>query len=1186
MPKRPQKVTKSRRSSLKIEALEQRQLLAGVTGAGTEVGKDIQHPNGNIYDQVLMTGSSVTVTADPGQVTRVSFLDASGDIVQAEFAGAGSLTVSLAGATGPVTPDKYAQPSVQYMKGTASFTIQGSDATTNFGVFSVGTANANGGKDNPIFAGGLTGGNNVADVQRITIVADPSKPNGSTFGGIRAGNAVFGSTSGVVGISAAGVQVQDVVIIGDIDAAGTAIPTLIFGTNSQFGGVTVSGGDLVQTNGISISNTGSYNYQVALTAGGTSGGTALPAQTASSGINFTGSNPLTALNNTFTLTTSVDLIPGMIGSTGNSNTNGNDVVNGVLNDADATKATLTVLDNINTGTGTDTLNILDLSAAGSAQPTGVTVAGVETVNLRGVGPVTFDTSTWTGVTNLNITQATNGTITAAPTTAINAAGLSGNAVINGGSTVTVANTGATNGQSGTVSVGATTAATGAVTVTTTGQASTALTGDTFFGAITVNGGTTITVTETSPTSAAATDVQNYTVYEGAVTVNGNDSTTAVTVNQDYATVRQQVLAAGSKEVTTLTFTGLNKNQTTIIDGLIFTAAKDLTAAQVAQAFANVQISGGNGSADATLGYYTGKGSANWSSSAVNGATVTYTAAANGTADLAFTAGDVDPTGVTTDGAATVDANTTPAAQTGRMGAVGGQVLIDDQGTGTDSIATVTLSGFGAGSKVDSGVLTTLNLSNSNEDLAVVSPASALALSVSALGTSTNSAQLSIPNATSIALNGGSTTASVIELSAPAMTSLSIAGSKVVNLNGPTGYVPSFPALTSVTVADTATMTINPTAVTYTGGTGVDTLTFNTANPTKATSLGAGNDTLTLAAGTTASTAVLDGGDGTDILAASALDLSNTKLSSSATFEGQITGFEKISILRQGDATTAQTIDLANLDDINYVITAGQAGAVAAVAAVAGTKEVTKVDFAGTVADGDTFIFSGQGVVVKYVDATPTLAEFVTAIAGATYPGYTAATDGVSVVTFTAATAGNRTDLTSADFTGKNTTTETVMVMTQGVSDTAAVAAATQGGAITITNMANTGGTVEFTNGVAAGGTTTVNLVDPSGAADSLNLVITNNSGQNVRDVIVNKVESINLTVTDSKTDVISAHTIKIVDPELTTLTVTGNAGLTLTAEPTNDALTTSMVRRCRSRSLPRAAMQSRLPSLVVPATMH
>jgi len=267
---------KKMRSSLRVETLEQRQLLAGITGGGTEVGSNIVHSNGNVYDQVLMTGSSVAVTADAGQVTRVSFLDLSGDIVQVEFSGAGSLNISLDSDTfkGPAEATTYNQPGVKYVTGLASFTITGSDASTNFSAFTVGTGTAHRGADNPIFAGGKLGGNNLADVQRLTVVADPSNANGSAFGGIRMGNAVFGGSSGVVGISAANVQVQDTVVIGDINTTSLGVPTLTFGTNSNFSVLKVAGGDLVNPQNLTNSGIRQINY----IAGTDSAGRAIPAQ--------------------------------------------------------------------------------------------------------------------------------------------------------------------------------------------------------------------------------------------------------------------------------------------------------------------------------------------------------------------------------------------------------------------------------------------------------------------------------------------------------------------------------------------------------------------------------------------------------------------------------------------------------------------------------------------------------------------------------------------------------------------------------------------------------------------------------------------------------------------------------------------------------------------------------------------
>lgn len=271
------KKTKNTRSALRVEALEPRQLLAGVTGSGTEVLSNLVHANGNTYDQVLMTGSSVTVTADAGQITRVSFLDLQGDIVQAEFSGAGTMTISLdttagAGYASNVDPVKYNQSGVKYVQGLASFTVQGSNASTNVNFFSVGSATA---VNQALFQGGKTGGNNTVDAARLTIVADPANPNGSTFGSIFAGNTVFSDSSGPVGISAANVHVQSLVRIGDIDAKGTAIPTLTFGANSQFASLVVAGGDLVSTNGKAVNNAG-YNFVLSQTAGTDSSGKTIP----------------------------------------------------------------------------------------------------------------------------------------------------------------------------------------------------------------------------------------------------------------------------------------------------------------------------------------------------------------------------------------------------------------------------------------------------------------------------------------------------------------------------------------------------------------------------------------------------------------------------------------------------------------------------------------------------------------------------------------------------------------------------------------------------------------------------------------------------------------------------------------------------------------------------------------------
>jgi len=285
--------SKSRKSALRIESLEQRQLLATIVGGGDSPAsyQNIVN-NGNTYDQVLMTGASVTVTADAGQFARVSFLDLSGDIVQAEISGKGSLTITLDQFKGAAEATKYNQAGVNYVSGLASFLVQGSDATTNIQIYSVGSVTANGGAASPLFAGGKTGGNGVADIARILIVADANNAGGfSTMGAIKVGNAVFSDASGVVGIAASLVNVQGPVIIGDIKATNSGVPTISFSANSQFATLQLAGGDLIQANGALITNAGFVN--VNSTDNVTSGGSTVRGKILTgTGIAWTGSVPL------------------------------------------------------------------------------------------------------------------------------------------------------------------------------------------------------------------------------------------------------------------------------------------------------------------------------------------------------------------------------------------------------------------------------------------------------------------------------------------------------------------------------------------------------------------------------------------------------------------------------------------------------------------------------------------------------------------------------------------------------------------------------------------------------------------------------------------------------------------------------------------------------------------------------
>ena len=212
------------------------------SGFGTVVLENQNHPNGNVYDQVLMTGPTVTIAADPGQVVRVSFLDENEDIVQVEFAGAGSVTVELDPDTyrGAALPARYNQ-NVRYVQGRPTIRVQNATADSFLTVFSVGRANA----VNPtLFPAGMTY-DAMADVRLIEV-------HGAEMGAILTGNVRYGAPDGATGIQAPDTAVRHRVVVGELTAGNLAVPLLRLGSGSPLqwdgGAVLVAGGRLLQGN--------------------------------------------------------------------------------------------------------------------------------------------------------------------------------------------------------------------------------------------------------------------------------------------------------------------------------------------------------------------------------------------------------------------------------------------------------------------------------------------------------------------------------------------------------------------------------------------------------------------------------------------------------------------------------------------------------------------------------------------------------------------------------------------------------------------------------------------------------------------------------------------------------------------------------------------------------------------------
>ena len=217
-------------------------------GTGDIAGENIQHPNGNIFDQILLTGETIQLQARPGQITRVSFMDETEDIVQVEFSGTGSFTVTLDPATflPPAIPPRYNQ-AVEYVTGKPSVVIDGATANTFFSIFTVGSINA---VNQALFPQGQVY-DAQADVTLVEVV------NSTGMGGMQLSNTTFSGSTGSVGVDARGVPIAVRLTVGDIDASGDAVPHLLFGAGSFTvaagnPGLRITGGDLLQSNGAAV----------------------------------------------------------------------------------------------------------------------------------------------------------------------------------------------------------------------------------------------------------------------------------------------------------------------------------------------------------------------------------------------------------------------------------------------------------------------------------------------------------------------------------------------------------------------------------------------------------------------------------------------------------------------------------------------------------------------------------------------------------------------------------------------------------------------------------------------------------------------------------------------------------------------------------------------------------------------
>jgi S-layer protein len=661
------------------------------------------------------------------------------------------------------------------------------------------------------------------------------------------------------------------------------------------------------------------------------------------------------------LTTSADMLTG---TAGNDTFTANAAV--VINPANGEQnltATMQAVDVIDGGAGVDTLNLVATSDDLVILPTISNVEIISASNVEtkaGTPGLTLNTTKVTGLTQLNVTKAVGFvSAEAAATTNIEVTvGTGGRGIeVAGGKDVKVTKTNLTsNTDSINVGAGLEADPVGAVTITATGAAAANANATVDMGAITVGGGKTISVTQkaSSDASALVAAAGAVTHNQGDVTIAAGLTTTDVTIKQDanVAAVNGTVAVAGVVPVASVKFAAMANGATITIDGLTFTAAKALTAAEVATAFANLTkdfapaLGDTQGSGIVANGVYTGAFIGAWTSGAATGDTVVFTCTAAASAYAAATAPAI--TGTTPVGS-TPAVHTSTLTTTGvnpvaavaaKMGVTAGVVDI----TGATALKTVSIDGYdGTATATTNNIkgatntaLDTISLANGG-GMTIASQAATLALNLEKVAGAI--AFTAAPTTLNIKSTGNNTigtlTAAATEAlnvsgtgTLSAVTSSNLAATKAIKVTETAGLNLTGATLTALTSVDTTgttgtvTLTIDSTKTSYAGGAGVDVVTFsNTTTATRALDLGAGNDTLVMAASSVVPTAVLKGGAGDDTLSLVAADAASLSAApiTAASAAAKIEGFERLQVT---GATGTQNINLGNLGFTNHVTVAG------------------------------------------------------------------------------------------------------------------------------------------------------------------------------------------------------------------------------------------------------------------------
>lgn len=274
--------------------------------------------------------------------------------------------------------------------------------------------------------------------------------------------------------------------------------------------------------------------------------------------------------------------------------------------------------------------------------------------------------------------------------------------------------------------------------------------------------------------------------------------------------------------------------------------------------------------------------------------------------------------VTVTGGSTVDVTTDVASAVSVTGAAGktltavsvhgGSTVAIVDPTAGGSIATVLLDGNAGAATITSDALTSLTMNKANGGATInaaagtrtlnvaltgltagtITDATATTLNVATVTTKSAGVSIAANAATTVSLVAGVDTA-IVALNADTATGVTISGSGKVSIGAA-----SLLSATSINAsAATGGVTITPVlanGVTFTGGTGADSISIGAT--TKAIAMGDGNDIVTLTVGALGTGGAVDAGVGIDTLVGTSALMSAELASATA---AKLTGFETIKV---------------------------------------------------------------------------------------------------------------------------------------------------------------------------------------------------------------------------------------------------------------------------------------------------